>query len=369
MELDTSILAQSVGLPMTKSQKPFVDSSENSGNAISIQVSRMENMHRVSWALMLLIAAGGAAHADVVLSGPDSNDGSYSTAALAAAAGGNTVDFGGLTGISLWAFLGGANSSSPTSPVYGAITTSTPAGENGKNAILRYYLVATNATGQQSVVSLGEINPSFGGTSSPAPMVAYKNTGGSLLAAPQLILPTQPGRDLTNLTSLQILSVPAITGPGGVSTAVQLSGNVAAPDSYTLSKLQSQFSPVQQVISGDTYTGVPLWTFLNPNSSGTTNQIVTTQGTDGYEVVLTLAELDPSLGGNPNDLLPYADTGTDFPGSGVARTIFPSDNKHGRWESNLDVVTVTEAPEPGSLTLLLVGLAAMIAVAPSGRRS
>jgi hypothetical protein len=28
----------------------------------------------------------------------------------------------------------------------------------------------------------------------------------------------------------------------------------------------------------------------------------------GYEVVLSLAELDPALGGNPGDLLPYADT-------------------------------------------------------------
>lgn len=125
----------------------------------------------------LSVGVGASARADVVLAGPDSNDGSYSTAALSAAAGGNTVNSGGLTGISLWAFLGGANASGPTSPVYGAITTSTPAGDNGKNAILRYYLVATNATGQQSVVSLGEVDPNFGGTSTPAPMVAYQHTG------------------------------------------------------------------------------------------------------------------------------------------------------------------------------------------------
>jgi hypothetical protein len=69
-------------------------------------------------------------------------------------------------------------------------------------------------------------------------------------------------------------------------------------------------------------------------------------------VVLSLAELDPSLGGNPANLLPYADTGTDFPGDGVARTIYPLDNKHGRWESNLDAVEVlTAVPEPGSLAL------------------
>ena len=311
----------------------------------------------------LIVASGGGALADVVLGGPDSNDGSYSTAQLATAAGGTTVDSGtGVTGISLWAFLGGANALNSTAPVYGAITTSTPAGDNGKNAILRYYLVATNATGQQSVVSLGEIDPNFGGTSSPAPIVAFKNTGGGLLSAPELVLPNQPGRDLTNLTSLQILSVPALPGPPPTSvpsTAVQLSGNVAAPGSYSLTDLQNKFTPVHPAILGDTYTGVPLWTFLNPTAVGTTNQIVTTQGTDGYEVVLALAELDPTLGGNPNDLLPYADNGGNFPGDGVARTIYATDNKQGRWESNLDAVNVAEAPEPGSLTLLAVGLAAL----------
>jgi hypothetical protein len=309
-----------------------------------------------------LLAAGPAGHAmaDVVLSGPDSNDGSYSTAALqAAATAGDTVVDNTLTGISLWGFLGGANASSPTSAVYGAITTSTPAGDNGKNAIFRYYLVATNATGQQSVVSLGEIDPNFGGTTSPAPFLAY-SSGGSQLAAPQLVVPNQPGRNLSNVTSVQILSVPALpTGAGGVSTAVQLTGNVKNPGSYTLTDLQTKFAPVSNVISGDTYTGVPLWSFLNPSGTGGTNQIVITQGTDGYEVVLALAELDPADGGNPNDLLPYADTGGGFPGSGVARTIFPTDSAHGRWESNLDFVQVTEAPEPASLTVFALGLAAL----------
>lgn len=309
-------------------------------------------------AFSIFLASGIAqpSWADVVLAGPDSNDGSYSTAALSAdATVGDTVTSGGLTGISLWGFLGGAASSSPTSPNYGAITTSTPAGDNGKNAILRYYLVATDASGNQSVVSLGEIDPSFG-TATPPAFVAYQN-GGGLLSTPSLIVPGQPGRDLNNLTSVQILSVPALTGAGGVSSAVQLSGNVAQPGSYNLSNLQTDFTPVTETISGDNYTGVPLWTFLG--ATGGVNQIVTTAGTDGYEVVVALAELDPNDGGNPNDLLPYADTVSDFPGDGVARTIYPTDNKHGRWESNLDIVTVTDAPEPASLAVLAVALTAL----------
>jgi hypothetical protein len=318
-----------------------------------------------------MAAHGPSAKADVLLSGPDSNDGSYSTTALSGlAATDGTVSADGVTGISLWQFLGGANASSSTSPFYGAITTSTPAGDNSKNSILRYYLVATNATGQQSVVSLGEIDPNFGGTASPAPFLAYTNTSGPQLGQPQLVVPSQPGRGLTNVTSVQILAAPALpTGAGGLSTAVQLTGNVKAPGSYSPTQLQNNFTPVTETVSGDTYTAVPLWTFLNPNNPGSTNQIVTVQATDGLEIVLALAELDTTLGAvacGPGvttcDILPYADTGTNFsglPGSdGIARTIFPTDNAHGRWSSNVDAIDVSEIPEPATLTLFTLALAA-----------
>jgi len=60
-------------------------------------------------------------------------------------------------GTTLWSLVGG-------------VSTSTPAGDNGKNAILRYYVVATGSSGT-SVFSLGEIDPAFGGTGA-APYVA-----------------------------------------------------------------------------------------------------------------------------------------------------------------------------------------------------
>jgi hypothetical protein len=138
-----------------------------------------------------------------------------------------------------------------------------------------------------------------------------------------------------------------------------LSGAVADPGNDTLSDLRNDFAPVQEVVGADTYTGVPLWTFIGANENAVADQVVVTQGTDGYEVVLSLAELDPALGGNPVDLLPYADTGTDFPGDGVARAILPNDNKHGRWESNLDAVIVNDVPEPASLALLAIALPAL----------
>ena len=309
----------------------------------------------------LMAAAAGQARADVLLTGPDANAGSYSTSALAGVAnGGNTVSSGGLTGITLWGLLGGADAAQ-NSPNYGAITTSTPSGANAKNAILRYYLLGTGAGGQRSVVSLGEIDPTFGGTAPVAPFVAFRN-GGGLLATPQLVVPGAGGRGLVNLTSLELLAVPAISGPGGRSDAVLLTGNVAQPGSYTKTDLQNDFTPVASTIAGDTYTGVPLWTFLDASDPMATDQIVITQATDGYEVVLSLAELNPALGGNPNDLLPYADNGTDFPAdpnaksAAMARTILPSDNKHGRWESNLNFVEVASVPEPASFGLLALAL-------------
>lgn len=331
---------------------------------------------RIIGALGLLAAGtGGQALADVVLSGPDGNDGRYSTSGLAGVAtAGDTVNNGTVTGISLWGLLGGASGASPTSPSYGAITTSTPAGDNGKNAILHYYLLATGTGGQQSVVSLGEVDPSFGGTAAEPAFVAFQATGGGLLSAPELVVPGAPGRDVSGLTSLELLSVPAVqTGPGGQSTSVHLSGAVTHPGSYTKTALQNGFTPVKETISGDSYTGVPLWTFLDPSNADVTDQIVTVLGTDGYEAVLSLAELDPALGGNPNDLLPYADTGTNFPGDGVARVIFPNDNKQGRWVSNVDSIDVTTAPEPGSLAVLGFGLASLAALqrcrAPGPKRS
>jgi len=102
---------------------------------------------------------------------------------------------------------------------------------------------------------------------------------------------------------------------------------VTNPGQYTLANLQNNFAPVQETVGTDVYTGIPLFTFINPNAPNITNQIVVTTGTAGYLVVLSLAELDPAFGGNPQNLLPYADTGSDFPGAGVARTVLREINR------------------------------------------
>jgi hypothetical protein len=235
----------------------------------------------------MAIAATCAAQAgSVTVTGPTTKAGTYSPtdlAAIGAASPSLVVTSGGLTGISLWGLLGGAAASSPTSPIYGSITTSTPPGHNAKNAILHYYVTATGTDGSHSTVSGGQIDPSFGATGTPV-FVAYQNAGGPQLATPQFVVPGGPmGSTLTSLASLQLLAFPAMSnGAGGQSTTVTLSGNVTNPAAYTLAMLQNNFTPVQQTVSGVTYTGIPLLTFIATTSADINTQIVVGQATDGY---------------------------------------------------------------------------------------
>jgi hypothetical protein len=300
----------------------------------------MKMLRTTTLGVLTVLAMYGAAEAgSITLTGPTTRAGTYSPSDLAAIGAANpslVVTSGGLTGVSLWGLLGGAAASSPTSPIYGSITTSTPPGHNAKNAILHYYVAGTGTDGSQSVVSGGQIDPSFGATGTPV-FVAYQNAGGPQLTTPQFVVLGGPtGSTITSLASLQLLAFPAmLTGAGGESTTVTLSGNVTSPAAYTLTMLENNFTPVQQTVSGDTYTGIPLLTFINTTSANINTQIVVGQGTDGYQVVYSLSEL-----ANLNNIIAYAATGTDFPADGVARTILPADNLHGRFMSNLQSLAV-----------------------------
>jgi len=300
----------------------------------------------------------------VVLSGPDSLDGSYSSSAIAAeATPSNTVSYNGLTGVSLWSFLGGSDATLNQNGVkyYGAIAT-TPQTNGNPNSDLRYYVTATSSSGAQSVVSLGSIDPGFAGTSQTAPFVAYQTSSGTPLSTPVLVVPNGPsGATIQNLTSLQISSVaaPAAQG-GGVSSSVTVSGNVTSPGSY------SSFPGTATVTIGtETYSGVALATFLNvPSAINPNTQLVAAIGTDGYEVVYSLDELLNADGtANLNDILADAASGSDFTtgGDGIARTILAGDAnyKHGRYVSNLadlEVLSATPLPAGGSLFMSGLGM-------------
>lgn len=286
--------------------------------------------------------------------------GDYSLQGLAAAgAAVGSVSANGLTGVPLWALLGG-NSAGVSD-----VVTSTPDGYNSKNAILRSYVLATTVTGARSIISLGEIDPFFGGTAAVPPFIAFSGVDGQAA----LIFPgsNAAGGNLTDLASLQVLAAPALpTGAGGTSSSFSLSGNVTHPGTYTAADLQA-LPAATATIAGDTYTGVPLWSLLNTNVSNEFDQYVLVGATDGYEVLYSLAELDPSLGA-PEDLVPYADTQGQFPSSGFARTVIPGDNHQGRYVSNIVSIDVTSVPEPGTIIPIAASLFALYFVRRSRSR-
>jgi hypothetical protein len=242
-----------------------------------------------------------------------------------------------------------------------------------KNSTLRNYIVAVGSDGYQALFSGGEINSRFG--NQPI-MVAYADTGGQLgPGGPQgfarMVVPGDKagGRYVSNLVQLSAGTAPALPGTGGgVSSEFTLTG-VTTPGTYALSKAlpattltATYIGPSGSVM--DTYTGVSLWTLLNsaglildPNiKNDVLRQYVVAVGSDGYEAMFSLGEIDPMFGNQP-DLVAYADTlGQLGPGGpdGFARMVVPGDMFGGRYVSNLVALAVFDGsvPEPGTLALL-----------------
>jgi hypothetical protein len=249
---------------------------------------------------------------------------------------GITGDYNVSNGTSLWSLV--QNVQTPALP-----------GHDNKNAILHNYVVGRTASGGVSVFSAGELDPSFGGTGG-APYVSV-NGGKYGLVDPNA---GAAGRDLSNVTSLTVIAIPALpSGPGGASSSFGLSGLVTDPGTYTAADLPSP-PPASVTVQGSAYEGEPLYAFLNPLTAAiATSDIVVTGATDGYLVVFSLAELDPALGGTSASLLVYA--GATFPGAALARIVTPYDNKHGRWNSNIDFIDVAAVPEASTWALMLLG--------------
>jgi len=345
------------------------------GNTIRSRIAALTCLLGIS---TLLAMSDGAAAGQFDLSGEVTNPGTYTISDLQSLQSTTeTVTIGGVTstytGVSIWQLLG--DTSGPNAP--DVITG------GGKNAILRNYVLATGSNGSQSLISLGEINPSFGNPPQQY-LIAYQQNG-SLLNSPQVIVPqdTSGARDITNLTSLRVLSVPqAPAGPGGYSSQFTVSspGNpTVSVDFKTLQSLPATTETVTYLAGGtpvtDTFTGVPIWkllTSLGVTQSNVTTEYLTATGSDGYKVLYSLAEFAPNLNGAwpyADAIVAYADSNATMGTNGLARIVIPGDNFGGRFVSNLvelDVVNVV--PEPTSALLLISGLAAVGLMAWSRNR-
>jgi hypothetical protein len=170
---------------------------------------------------------------------------------------------------------------------------------------------------------------------------------------------------VTSLT-VGIAAVPSALAGTPAAPPVTLSGNLAgAGGSYTATSLAA----VAQVTQKDTFlagsasstysfTGVPVSTLLGSaglDTSSVLDDYVVATGSDGYGVVYSGGELDPSIRGSTTALVAYDDGTGTFPSiggtSGALRTTAPGDSKGGRYVSNLDSLAV-KTPNNDAVTRL-----------------
>ena len=280
---------------------------------------------------------------------------------------------GTFTGPTLWTLLNAAGVQSP--PV--------------KNGVLRQYALATGSDGYSALFSLGEVNPNFGGVD-PQVLVGYQENGAPLgstgFARMVAAKDNFGGRYVSNLANLRVGSAPSLPSEGGgETTEFSLSGAVRTPGVFNLSSLQALPATTETVtyLAGGgsvtaTFTGVSLWTLLTDADVLTDpavkndilNFYVLATGSDGYEAIFSLGELDPMFGGTgAPDLIAYVVDGGPLGPDGFARVVVPGDIRGGRYVSNLVSLEVIDAvvPEPGSLLLIvsaLLGLALLRRVHP-----
>lgn len=141
----------------------------------------------------------------------------------------------------------------------------------------------------------------------------------------------------------------------GSPDALLITGAVEHPESFTLGALMREPATTETVSlkteRGDltaSYTGVLLWSLLEQAiikvSPGIKNDIlrhtIIVTGRDGYEVALSLAEVDPKFG-NDRALIAYARNGEPLAhGRGFARLIVPTDKSAGRSVFGIARITV-----------------------------
>jgi hypothetical protein len=155
------------------------------------------------------------------------------------------------------------------------------------------------------------------------------------------------------MTGVELAQATAQTGAfsGEPSTEFSVTGLVTTPTIFTAGSLAAL--PATTVsAAGTSYTGVALWSLLSTVGVATSPQIkndivrdyVVATGSDGYQAVISLGEIDPAFGNRPA-VVAYAQNGGSLGAQGFARLVLPDDSKHGRWVSNLVSLQVLRAPQ------------------------
>jgi hypothetical protein len=261
-------------------------------------------------------------------------------------------------GVSLWSLLGGSSSGSSGIIPVGTVS----------NSILRSFVSATGSDGARSLISVGEINPRFGGLGDPVLVAFSKN--GTVLPAPVLVDAEDASqtRNIANLASLEVSSLPqpSTGAPGGPSTQLALTG-VTLPATFDLAALQALPATTLTGISFNSgpafdYTGVKLWDLLNLggiDAAAIARGYVLARATDDVSVFFALGEIDPLSRGPQDILIAYDRSSGGLGTAGFARVVVPGDDRGGRYLSNvvaLEVGYIQAVPEAQTWILMIVGL-------------
>ena len=223
-------------------------------------------------------------------------------------------------------------------------------------AALGRYVLASGAEGYNAVFSVGELHPDFGAKPS---IVAYAEPGAGEeggATGPASLRITAPGdvqgsRYVAGLTRLEVRASGSVGTGSGVAApqAVQVLGavgNTLRLDEAALLALP----PVTHEVGGRRYTGVDLWSLLHTSAaleaegdSGANLQsmYLVATGADGYQALVSLAEMSPELGGQ-RVLIAYRMDGQPL-ARGLARLVVVGDGKAGRSVSGLEAIEVFAA--------------------------
>jgi DMSO/TMAO reductase YedYZ molybdopterin-dependent catalytic subunit len=145
------------------------------------------------------------------------------------------------------------------------------------------------------------------------------------------------------------------------SPTVELTGLVEHPKTFTRDDLMAYPSITLTVSFGagqgfqtGRFTGVLLWDLLKEaevkvdpaRNNDKLRKYVVVTGSDGYDAIYSLGELDPEFGGQIV-LVAYARDGQPLgPGEGMARSVVDSDKRGGRAVSNLVRIEVRDVDSP-----------------------
>ncbi len=218
-------------------------------------------------------------------------------------------------------------------------------------AALGRYVLASGADGYSAVFSVGELHPDFGNKGS---IVAHAEAGEG--GGPASLRITAPGdvqgsRYVAGLTRLEVRASGSVgVGSGAaVSQAVQVQG--AVKNTLHLDEAALRALPAATLVVGARrYTGVDLWALLSTvagieaeSTSGANVQgmYLVATGADGYQALVSLAEMSPELG-NQRVLIAYRLDDQPL-AHGMARLVVAGDGRAGRSVSALEAIEVFAA--------------------------